>query len=166
MDLPVVRKILECHWDWVLPVKVDSIGRRLSIQVRKLDPLNAEHTGLSGMVEIQDDLKLAYFNASESINRQRFALAHGIGHLVLGHVISAAPRLVDGEDGRHYSASNSSQMEQEANNFAMQLLMPKDAIDYVINQEKVNNINYLAVKFGVSEVAMHARLKNLGWMYY
>ena len=54
---------------------------------------------------------------------------------------------------------------RQATNFAMELTMPKVAIDYFIQEKKVTDIRELAKSFAVSEVIMRDRLIQLGWIY-
>jgi len=51
--------------------------------------------------------------------------------------------------------------EVAANNFAAELLMPAEAVHYLLTQGK-NTLQSLADSFNVSTVAMNIRLKKLG----
>ncbi|MPX98098.1 ImmA/IrrE family metallo-endopeptidase, partial [Salinivibrio sp. VYel6] len=118
-------------------------------------------SGLSGYAEVQaDGTKLAYVNSRDSVNRQRFTLAHEIGHHVLGHVTPGSGKMRDYPGS---FSSNSIRWEEiEANNFAAELLMPEEAVKYMVYHQAMSSIEELARAFQVSEVAMHYRLTNLG----
>ncbi len=92
MEMPVVKNILDTYWDWQLPVQVEDIARHLGIYISELNPNNPEHYGLSGLAEISDGYRTIYFNRNECRVRQRFTLAHEIGHHVLDHVTPEKPR--------------------------------------------------------------------------
>lgn len=164
MDMPVVKKILESYWDWKLPVQIADIAAHLNICVEPLNPQDPEQKLLSGLAEIKNEKRYIYFNRNESYVRQRFTLAHEIGHHILNHVTPCSPKHRD--DLNAFSVNSCCSEEREANSFAAQLLMPEDAINYMLFNQGVSNISDLAKKFEVSEVAMHYRLKNLGLLSY
>ena len=61
------------------PVSVERVAKSLGAQVR-FSPLDEE---LSGMIYIRDGTPIIGVNARHAPNRQRFTIAHEIGHLVL-----------------------------------------------------------------------------------
>ncbi len=86
------------------------------------------------------------YNVTQHRHRQRFTVAHEIGHCLLGHVCS----------GADYNFKSKDPHEIEANQFAAELLMPsqalKDECKYGINAKELAN------KFYVSEEAMWLKL--------
>lgn len=149
------RKILSRHWDWKIPVDLDSIADKLGITV--IYPLGIDGDyDISGKFCIEDGVPICYINQFDVPHRQRFTLAHELGHYQLGH----------GEQTDMYRDPNAYQspLEREANAFAAELIMPKVAIDYFIQEKKMTSLSALAEKFGVSEIAMRYRLKNTGWL--
>ena len=112
-------------------------------------------------------------NAWHSQNRQRFTIAHEIGHIILHNEELKGGALVDKtitmlrRDAR--SASGVHRIEVEANQFAAALLMPRGFIDEymeehgldygVINDEDA--IEDMARAFQVSSMAMAIRLGNI-----
>ncbi len=100
-----------------------------------------------------------YLNRDDSQNRQRFTCAHELGHYVKR---TAAGDLdydfVD--DNRGPLASTGLDPEEVyANQFAAALLMPAE----LVKQEHKRGLGAvrLALRFGVSDDAMHYRLRNL-----
>ncbi len=61
------------------PVPVERIAKALDAQLR-YSPLDEE---LSGMIYVKDGTPIIGVNALHHPNRQRFTMAHAIGHLVL-----------------------------------------------------------------------------------
>ena len=57
-----------------------------------------------------------------------------------------------------------SPVEREANRFAAELLMPAEAVEYLVRTMKDATVAKMASRFDVSQVAMGYRLKNLGWL--
>ncbi|MFZ3466406.1 ImmA/IrrE family metallo-endopeptidase [Vibrio harveyi] len=164
MKMPVVKNILDTYWNWQLPVQVEDIARHLGIYISELDSTNPEHSGLSGLAEIKNNSRYAYFNRNECKVRQRFTLAHEVGHHMLDHVTPEKPRHRD--DLGAFSGYSNDWEEREANAFAAELLMPQVAIEYMLIQKGISDISQLARDFDVSESAMHYRLKNLGLLTY
>lgn len=92
-------------------------------------------------------------NAIEPRFRQRFTIAHELGHFVLHR--NEAPEGVT--DDTFYRSALSDKREAEANAFAANLLMPWHLIDKYVDSG-VRTPQELAKLFGVSDVAMNIRL--------
>jgi Zn-dependent peptidase ImmA (M78 family) len=130
---------------------------------------------LSGMVVRDgDDTGTAVIgvNSTHHPRRQRFTIAHEVGHLKLqsGRRITVDSGLrVDYRDDANMP---SIQDERDANAFAAALLMPADAVkraaDPLARQGATRStlIGDLARLFDVSEEAMGYRLLNLGFLSY
>ncbi len=105
---------------------------------KKISGIQLEHGGTTFIA----------YNLSEHEHRQRFTLAHEIGHFVMGHTG------VSNFDS--YDLNTKSPYEIEANAFAAELLMPLDMIkkDY----QELHNPKQMATKYLVSEVALWKRL--------
>jgi Zn-dependent peptidase ImmA (M78 family) len=112
----------------------------------------------SGFLEKIDDQWCIYINQYESVPRQRFTIAHELGHFIL-HSDEYANTSI--HDQIFFRDENTSPMEREANDFASGLLMPKD-IFYTYIQEGVNTISALADKFKLSTPAVKYRAYKLG----
>ena len=150
------KEVLLKHWDRRLPVDPESLGISLGMEVKNLDPFNSEDSKLSGKFQMEDGKPVAYYKATEHENRQRFAIAHEIGHYVLGHGDSLR------DPAANFSSNNHDYKEVAANHFAAQLLMPKGSVLKAVRELRITSISKLADRFKVSEVAMLYRLKNLG----
>jgi hypothetical protein len=116
-------------------------------------------------------------NKSHSDTRQRFSVAHEIGHAFL-HFGGRAPSMSEAAVSRPLevlfrdglAGTGTDTKEIEANAFAATLLMPAERVR-VAFRERLNAspkvrtnilIKELAVDFGVSPQAMRFRLMNLG----
>jgi len=116
----------------------------------------------SGMI-IQDNGEVnIYVKSSDTLERQRFTIAHELGHYVCGHLRENKKMFRDGN--KEYSRDNYDLEEYEANNYAAKLLMPEDKVNFLIEQENITDIIKMAQIFKVSLKAMIIRLKNLGWI--
>ena len=94
------------------------------------------------------------YNMADSMTRQRFTIAHEIGHYVLQH--GNAPR----DSAQNFGSRVNSPIERDANQFAAELLMPEEAVVAMINQG-YRSPETLAQLFMVSPAAMGYRLANL-----
>lgn len=113
----------------------------------------------SGEIFIEGDIKSIGINKNHTIKRQRFTIAHELGHYLNGH------QYFD-EDGKmmedlEFDFNNPlHRQEKEANLFASELLMPKEFLINDLNEFGLN-IDKLTEKYQVSEQAMWIRLTSL-----
>jgi predicted Zn peptidase len=113
-------------------------------------------------------------NKVESKVRQRFTLAHELGHLILGHKGESFRRMYSGE----YKETFERMKEVAANKFAANLVMPEKLVisvlresikelklseEYNFNDYEINKlIDRSAEKMKVSSLVFEYRLKNMG----
>ena len=148
------------------PVRVDHIAKAEGIKVR-YEPLDDE---LSGMIFIKDNQAIIGVNAHHSPNRQRFTIAHELGHYFLhtdilrqGAHVDTVVTMLQRDQGTALGTMN---IEIEANQFAAELLMPRHLIDDYLNTEGLGStaksddavIESIAKAFKVSPTAMAIRL--------
>lgn len=150
----------------VFPVPVDRIAKNLGAQVR-YSPLDEE---LSGLIFIKDGTPIIGVNALHHPHRQRFTIAHEIGHLQLHRDIISATIHVDKQFPvlmrSTNSASGTEKIEIEANQFAAELLMPSALLDQAFSDkpfdiEDETPLEDLAKKLRVSKQALEYRIRNL-----
>lgn len=92
---------------------------------------------ISGMLVMADENATIGYNNEQHWHRRRFTIGHELGHLFMGHVCNNDPN-----DNR----------EQEANEFAAELLMPLATLKASYRKTKV--LKELAQEYTVSEEAM------------
>ena len=146
--------VLAHHWDGAIPVDVESIATHIGAVVLR-EPLR----GNSGEVEIVDGTPVIRVDEADGHTRQRFTIAHELGHLMLDHV-SVGKMLRD--PSKNYTLGNFDPKERDANYFASALLMPDDAVLAYVNGMTRPDISSLAQAFDVSPAAMGIKLKLLG----
>ena len=114
-----------------------------------------EDAGVSGLLVQGDGVALVLVNSDEIEARQRFTLAHELGH----HLMDAATQVVvDGEVHRTETAT-----EERANAFAAEFLMPAASMTRLggkVGQEPERFVDAM-LKFGVSREALTKRLGKL-----
>ena len=102
------------------------------------------------------------YDASMHPNRQRFTIAHELGHYFAGHLSNGKTLFRD--PAKNFTVDNYDPYEAEANKIAADILMPEDKISFLIQELKYNTIDDLANALKVSPAAMTYRLKNLGYI--
>ena len=158
MEYRTANDVLEAHWDGGLPVDPAAIARAMGIEVCVANPFEDGYvSGESGHYRYRPGQKpLITYNFSEAPVRQRFTIAHELGHHVHGDL--DAPR----DTSEQFSARSHDPKEVAANRFAAALLMPTAVVKHAVYREAVTDLRELAKKFGVSTAAMEFRLKALG----
>jgi Zn-dependent peptidase ImmA (M78 family) len=153
-------EVLKIYWTGDIPVDVRAVADKIGIEVITTEELSQQ--GLSGKIEFKEQPRknpVIYVNAQESEARQRFTIAHELGHYFCGHSDSCRE-----DPAFNLSPAVGLYEERQANEFAANLLMPKIALEYLIYEKKEFNIENLAAIFEVSPLAIHFRLKNLGFI--
>lgn len=122
---------------------------------------------LSGMAFIKDGQKHIIYNAAHHTNRQRFTIAHELGHHVMDEAVLRRSVHVDRGVLRrdNLASAGIDKMEIAANAFAATILMPdslvREACSDSIDLEDDATVARLAKAFGVSPAAFTNRVLNL-----
>lgn len=162
-----VDETLHKYGSLTLPIDPEKIAVKMGLAVVPYPMDN----GVSGMLVINAHGATIGYNQEEPRNRQRFTIAHELGHYVL-HSDNTSRVFVDNELKVHFRSNESqqdsakAQMEFEANTFAAALLMPDAQLIENIQQLDLDlgdnrGLDGLANKFNVSTSAMYYRLVNL-----
>jgi Zn-dependent peptidase ImmA (M78 family) len=151
-----------------LPVKVDKVADYLGV---KIYPVKLPDDGISGVLDVRSD-PIILINKDHAPHRQRFSIAHELGHFQLHHVSG----IIHVDKKSYYRDAKSSEgldeIEIAANKFAAALLMPEEFVrrelekheDFIDLNEDI--IAELAQKFEVSATAMGFRIQNLGYSWF
>ena len=140
------------------PVDVETLALALGAPVHRAY-LDAD---VSGMLERTKSGFRIVVNAAHASTRQRFTIAHEIGHFLfhrhlIGDGIDDDRAYRSTSAGRYKNMSIGPAQETEANKFAAAVLMPRKLIDEA-RAAGANSPAQLAKKLGVSEHAMCIRL--------
>lgn len=167
------RRVWEDFGSPELPVPIERIIKSQNISVR-FSPFDDE---LSGMAVIKDGQAVIGVNALHHPNRQRFTMAHELGHHVMhsdrliGTVhLDKGFELWRGEGPTLLRGAMASQgvdtIEIEANAFASEILLPTDLItkiDELMRFDLDDEVTLLkfSKRFKVSPAALRFRLLSL-----
>lgn len=145
-----------------VPVNVNALARQLRLRVRSV-PL-AE--SIAGMLTREADGWTVTVNAAHAESRQRFTIAHEIGHFVLhrdrlGTGTNDSTSYVVTADAEPYNDAIGPEAERDANQFATAVLMPEARIVDVCRTFRCNDPEPVARMFRVSPHAMRVRMAYL-----
>lgn len=150
-----------------LPIKVSEVCKKLGIQIRsygRSEPflkkyhLQYKTQETDGFTFSVDGQYIILFNEHCSAQRNRFTVAHELGHILLGHIP---------ETGSHVTTVNrepepkDDPIEQQANVFASRLLAPAG----VLHEIGVNSAGQIAELCDMSLKASQFRLERLHKLY-
>jgi Zn-dependent peptidase ImmA (M78 family) len=149
------------------PVPVEKLAELSGAAVR-YEPFDGK---LSGLLYRSTDGSIIGINSLHAAVRQRFSIAHEVGHLLLHE-----PQLQIDEHAfiafRNPESSKASDpAEVEANQFAATLLMPEGLLSKSVkalgeSPDVEAGIRRLSQIYEVSQEAMTIRLTSLGWLIH
>lgn len=112
----------------------------------------------SGSLSYLNGKWIMSINSNHHIKRQRFTIAHELGHYMLHK-----SKNTEFTDTTFFRGDNMDSIEYHANEFAARLLMPENILRKLIDEDKIKNIGELASAFNVSSAAMKYRVISLGY---
>jgi len=150
------------------PVPVEELARRLGAELQRRQN-GPDISGLLSRDDSNPDVVVIGVNMDEAPVRQRFTIAHELGHLLMHEGrqlwVDRSVRVNLREVGEHSRGGQ----EREANWFAAELLMPEDMVRTtaasIAQRRQVTEdslVLALAETFQVSRPARSYRLLNLG----
>ncbi len=179
--LKLLKENCKDDFEYKAPIDVVQIAKCLDVKLKSVNKFD----NMVGEIEIKDGQPIIVINNFQNAmeTRKRFTIAHELGHLCL-HLAKDG----DAIDGSFVDTKETMRRDNmwdvnefQANNFAAQLLMPKDLVtkeaNKFIKDVKKNNphitrdkfiktfgdefLEYMSEKFKVSRTAMKYRLKKL-----
>lgn len=160
------EKTLRDSGAWHVPVPIDRVAHSLNLKTEA----SVLGDDISGLLVVEKKRGAIGYNSTHAPVRQRFTIAHEIGHYVMHVKNSLQSRLfidryVAFRDDE--SSAGSDWQEVEANTFGAALLMPARLVREEIKKHNLDlddedDLNTLAKRFNVSASAMSYRLVNLG----
>lgn len=153
---PKEAQIVQKHMSEA-PVKIGALAEELGLKVVR-SPLQPT---ISGMIRPSSEAPAGFevlVNKFETPERQRFTVAHEIGHYLL-HRSDIGPGVID---SIMYRSSLTSRKETEANQMAAYIMMPTEVVSAELLKlgglDVPDVVNILADRFRVSAPAMRIRL--------
>jgi Zn-dependent peptidase ImmA (M78 family) len=147
-----------------LPINIERMIRLHGIKLDKNANLEKEVSGEIRKLS-EEEYKISV-NAKEHYYRQRFTMAHELGHFLLhkdqiGDGVNDSPSYRVVQIGDLKNDNIHQEQETEANVFAANLLMPKEALEHYLKEER-KSLREMSSIFQVSVKALEIRIRNLG----
>lgn len=148
--------LLARHWDGKLPVDPRRIAEALGIRVVARGGPDDPGYAYSGYFDNSGERPVIEYNQSEAVVRQRFTIAHELGHYALGH--ASSPR----DTPANFSTKVADDAERLANRFAAELLIPAKELRILLQTGKFKDVAEFAAAFWTSRLAITYRMQGLG----
>ncbi|MCC2624899.1 MAG: hypothetical protein K0R14_772 [Burkholderiales bacterium] len=149
-ELIIVKELEELK----APVNIEQIVKNYGIQVYK----ESMEENQSGAIVINDNASGMIINKDDSLSRQRFTMAHELGHFISYKLQNKTGEIIEFRDGTSSLGTNLEEIF--ANKFAASILIPKTLLVSLIGSMEVN-IEELSNIFEVSQQSLEFRIKNL-----
>lgn len=147
--------ILKSHWDQTIPVNLAHIAKGMGVAVVLRNSLDA-----TALLEIlHDNRPRLTLDPGQASMRQRCAAAHALGHVALHHLRPGMQRRIDLSDD--YRIDHNQRHNSEANDFALQLLIPTPALHFALGQMQARDLAELGHLFEVPPLLIKQRLADL-----
>lgn len=140
-----------------VPIPVNAIADKLDIEIKYDEELDKQ---TSGYLKFKDNRWTIGVNAKHHIGRQRYIIAHEIGHYMLHKQHAMTEGIM--QDSTLFKTNEKDNREIAANNFANNLLMPEEAFNREI-KAGMTSIDSLSQHFDVCSLAIRYRAKELGY---
>ena len=122
-----------------VPVNPEEIAVKAGIEVRSISPFEPGYDpAISGAYANDGKRPVISYNLGDTPNRQRFTIAHELGH----HFLQHGPRFRD--TSATLAGGSYDPIEVAANRFAAELLMPAYAMRVLIVDQGVTSVDVLA----------------------
>jgi Zn-dependent peptidase ImmA (M78 family) len=148
------QEVLKENLIYSPPIDAYEIARNYGVNVMN-KPFPDKIKDIAGFI-IFNEHKI-YVNAADSLHRRRFTVAHELGHLLLHEKFLEQNPELGVLARRPLGRKDDDPLEQEANCFAANLLVPGSMLERYKNE----NPNLVAEIFGVSPDVIGYRMKNL-----
>ena len=114
--------------------------------------------GIAGCCWRDEDRVVLWVNGTQAAVRQRFTLAHELGHVRCAHDAETPVETFETLGGK-----STDSREVQANAFAAELLAPGEAVTAsVVSEPSLDDVVLIAARFGISTIAALYRLNSLG----
>lgn len=142
------------------PLDIYALCETLGVTIIEVDlPDNS-----SGSLKQENGQWICRVNKKHHATRKRFTVAHELGHFLLHKDDRIQFEDVELYRTDHEYSPEDKKMEEEANRFASEILMPEDVFKSAILQGK--SLAEIAKEFAVSPIAAEVRAKLLGLKSY
>jgi Zn-dependent peptidase ImmA (M78 family) len=155
--------LVSAYWDEQLPIDPVPIAHALGVEVFRDSAMQSEW----GRYKFGNDRRPARIcvNPKLSSAQQRLTVAHELGH----HVLKHGRRFLDtGREGfvdtaREFDVNQLDLYERQANLFALEVLMPRKFVDFLVMKKNIVDSDEMNEIFGIPQSALIYKLQRTGW---
>lgn len=165
----ITRKILESLSITSPAVEIEKVAAIYGLDIKR----EALKSDISGFLYNDNSVSLIGVNSDQAEVRQRFTIAHEIGHHLLHRKPISVDRTFQANFRNELSKQGIYEEEIEANYFAASILMPKNFIDEYLRGKKAEVgscleddafLYQMATDFKVSVQSLVLRLNSLDYL--
>jgi hypothetical protein len=142
---------LKKYWDGKIPINVAAIARQCNMNFQRLEL----EEGVRGKMEVTTSGATIFYDNRNSKQLNRFIAAHLLGKYLMGS------KTVDKITAQNVSSSSKDEMDHQANDFALGLLIPKKTLTAYIFSHYVEDLNQASEIFLVPAAAMNKVMSTL-----
>ena len=147
--------ILKLHWDQSVPVNLARIAKAMQLTVA----LGVLPEGCA-LLEISLQRKArVLLDRLHPLERQRYGVAHALGHLALHHLRPGMQHRICVSD--HYHVDVDQRIDSEANDFALRLLIPEQVLRFSLDSAHARTTEELAHLCEVAPILIKQRMADL-----
>lgn len=157
----IARKILSKH-SLEIPFDLDKLVRNYANLIYKSIPISGVD-GLSLNIKVVGKIPTVIINQNAPRTRQLFTLAHELGHLIIPWHCGIDIEDIDTVHSEWIMDLKYREMEEEANRFAAEILMPQSCIEkLLLSDTTLASLHFQVCSLtGVSEQAAAIRLSQI-----
>ncbi len=166
-DMPsIADKILKAYSIEKMPVPIVQLAKKLRFSVFQQE---FDKDNISGIIAIDPELrekfgndKIITVNTKDNLGHQRFTIAHELAHYLFDFDDNASTQYYNAYD----TTDSDNEIEDRANFFAANLLMPRDEFvkkynEYIVTFTLYDMVLKLSDDFQVSTSAIKKRIEEL-----
>lgn len=156
-EIKMARKVIQKH-SLTIPFNLDDLINKYAKIIYKSIPFDGVD-GVCSNLKTAGKTPIVIVNADSARTRQKFTLAHELGHIIIPWHLGTFIDEIDESAVHPYNQYW--ELEREANKFASELLMPFDWIYslYKKNSDPAILLSQIREQCGVSEMAAKIRLQ-------
>lgn len=142
------------------PIDLHKLAKALKIRIHyRIFPANCDGWVVALKPNFMNTKYLILVNSRRLAARQRFTIAHEIGHIVLNHVDKNQYTPLFKHD--KIQVEDKFELHRDADIFASELLMPTSHLLKLVKQGKAKDIKKLCAFYQVSKQAMEIKLEEI-----
>ena len=139
------------------PIPIKALARQYGLTLAVGEPTKIEISRFSGYLDFEEQEIVV--NCFDSVYRQRFTIAHELGHFLMHQDLSGNKKLINRKSPINSKQNDKPWYETEADAFAAHLLVP---LHFLKKEDlTISTIQDLSKKYGVSFDVIGYQLKRI-----